>query len=58
MEQLLFTCTTKTPSLHPNEDIYLQVDWVSMGSPLGPLMAKFYMAHIENKALEELNPEA
>ena len=37
---------------------YLQVDGVSMGSPLRPLIANFYMAHIENKVLENLRSEA
>ena len=32
MQQLLIACTTKTHFLHPNGDIYLQVDGVSMGS--------------------------
>ena len=54
MEELLLTCTTKTPFRHPNGGIYLQVDGVSIGSPLGPLMRNFYMAHIENTVLDEL----
>ena len=35
MEELLVTFTTKKTFRHPNDDIYLQVDGVSMGSPLG-----------------------
>ena len=57
MEELSLTCTTKTPFCHPIGDIYLQVDGVSMSSPLGPLLANFYMAHIENTVLDDLNPD-
>ena len=28
-----------------------------MGSPLGPIMANFYMTHIENTVLDDLNPD-
>jgi predicted GIY-YIG superfamily endonuclease len=54
MKQLLLTCTTETPFRHINGDIYLQTDGVSMGSPLGPLMANFYMASIENSVMDDM----
>ena len=28
--------------------MYLQIEGVAMGSPLGPLFANFYMAYLEN----------
>ena len=32
---------------------YRQVDGVSMGSPLGPMMADYYMAELEEQLLNE-----
>jgi len=49
MEQLLLVCTTETPFRLPNGDAYLQIDGVSMGSPLGPLFANFYMADLKKQ---------
>ena len=57
MEEILLTCTTKTLFRHPNGDIYLQVDDILMGSPLGPLLANYYMAYIENTVLDDLSPD-
>ena len=48
MEQLLLICTTKTPFRTPNGELYVQCDGVSMGSPLGPTLANFYMCDLEN----------
>ena len=31
--------------------LYQQHDGVSMGSPLAPILANFFLAHIENKLL-------
>ena len=36
--------------------MYVQVDGVSMGSPLGVTFANFYMSHLENQVFEN-NPE-
>ena len=41
--KLLIICTTKTPFRFDNQT-YIQTDGVSMGSPLGPTLADFYMA--------------
>ena len=49
MEELLIICTTKTPFITPDEILYEQTNGVSMGTPLGPTFANFYMCHIENK---------
>lgn len=57
MNELLLVCTSETPFRHINGDIYLQRDGVSMGSPLGPLFANFYMAQLENAVLEQLSPD-
>ena len=55
MKTLLATCTTETPFRHPNGELYRQVDGVAMGSPLGPLFANYYMSHLENQVLAQLN---
>ena len=55
LKKLLLICTTESPFKHINGDIYYQKDGVSMGSPLGPTFANFYMCHIENKILKSLN---
>ena len=33
--------------------LYQQIDGVTMGSPLGPTLAKFFMANLENKLLQK-----
>ena len=59
LKELLTVCTTETPFKHPNGNIYKQVEGVSMGSPLGPLFANFYMADLENGILQRMcNNEA
>lgn len=55
LRSLLTVCTTETPFRSPDNDIYIQTDGVSMGSPLGPLFANFYMCHIENNLLPSLS---
>ena len=50
LRQLLKICTQETPFSHKNKD-YIQIDGVSMGSPLGPTFADFYMSYLENKLL-------
>jgi hypothetical protein len=54
LRELLTICTTKCPFRHPNGQLYLQCDGVSMGSPLGPTFANYYMCNLENDALETL----
>ena len=34
--------------------MYQHIDGVSMGSPLGPIIANIFMNHFENKNMEEL----
>ena len=54
LRKLLLICTTETSFKTPNNEIYQQIDGVSMGSPLGPLYANFYMSMLENKIIPNL----
>ena len=35
-----------------NDEIWLQIDGNSMGSPLGPPLANFYVSHIEENCID------
>ena len=37
-----------------NNKLYQQIDGVSMGSPLSPIMANIFINNFENKHIEEL----
>ena len=52
LRELLSITTQETPFMFNNHN-YVQVDGVSMGSPLGPTMADFYMSNLENVLLNE-----
>ena len=54
LKQILEICTKKAPFRTPNGDLYLQTYGVAMGSPLGPTFANFYMGHLEEKVLNNL----
>jgi hypothetical protein len=54
MEKLLLICTTKSAFRNVNGQLYIQKDGVSMGSPLGPTIASYYMCELENNALSTL----
>ena len=56
LKELLYLCTTKVPFKHINGKIYIQIDGVTMGSPLGPTFANYYMADLKNKVLNEKKP--
>ena len=43
--------------IHPNGDLYKQVDGVAMGSPLGPIFANYYMGNLETQVLSSLSPD-
>ena len=47
MDKLLRLCTKELPFRHPKGQLFIQIDGVAMGSPLGPLFANFYMGHLE-----------
>ena len=42
----------KVPFYDPLGNIYIQIDGISMGSPIAPTISEFYMSHIENKIFE------
>ena len=54
LRKMLELCTKKAPFLTPNKQLYCQIEGVAMGSPLGPCFANFYMAHLENTILNNL----
>ena len=56
MKELLIICTTETPFKGVNGELYVQCEGVSMGSPLGPTFADFYMCNLENDIFEN-NPD-
>ncbi|XP_076068333.1 uncharacterized protein LOC143040785 [Oratosquilla oratoria] len=47
LRQLLQACTKEVPFYGPDKNMYVQIDGVAMGSPLGVLFANFYMGSIE-----------
>ena len=56
LRELLLICTREVPFKDSEGKMYIQVDGVSMGSPLGPTFANFFMAEVENRALAGLPP--
>ena len=53
MKELLLLCTKKVHFTF-NGKIYIQVDGVAMGSPLGPVLADIFMIESEKAILPEL----
>ena len=53
MKQLLETCT-KEMHFSYNGTIYRQIDGVSMGSPLGPVIANIFMVELEKTLVPQL----
>ena len=49
----LMNLTTKGLFLYKEDVLYQQIDGVTMGSPLGPTLANFFMANLENKLLQK-----
>ena len=52
LREMLDACTREAPFRSPEGRLYLQVDGIAMGSPLGVLFAESYMSFIEAKALD------
>ena len=52
LKQLLELCTREAPFRCPENKLYLQVEGVAMGSPLGPTFANFYMGNLEKQLFE------
>ena len=40
LENLLLTCITKVPFYNPSDNIFIQINGISMGSPLGPTIPR------------------
>ena len=51
MSAMLRLCTTKAPFRCPNGKLYLQIDGIAMGSPLGVLFAEAFMASVEETVM-------
>ena len=53
MKELLLLCTQGVPFTFNNET-YLQIDGVMMGSPLGALFANIFMCELENTVIPKI----
>ena len=53
--QLLRSCTTQAPFISPDGNLYLQIEGVAMGSPLGPTFANFHMGNLGQSVLRDQN---
>ena len=54
LRKLLELCTRKAPFKSPNGKLYVQIEGVAMGSPLGPTFANFYMGELERNIFENV----
>ena len=54
MKDMLILCT-KSVHFSMNGDIYLQVDGKSMGSPLGHVLARIFMAELKRSLVPKLS---
>ena len=52
LKQFLELCTKEAPFKCPQGKLYLQIEGVAMGSPLGPTFANYYMGNLENHIFE------
>ena len=50
---MLMKLATQGMFLH-NGELFEQIDGVAMGSPLGPTLANFFLANLENKLLKQM----
>ena len=48
------TLCTKNVHFSFNNEIYIQIDGVAMGSPLGPVIANIYMVELETTLVPKL----
>nr|CAH8870068.1 unnamed protein product [Trichobilharzia regenti] len=51
LKELILRCTMNVHFLF-NKEYYRQIDGVAMGSPLGPILADFFLAKLENGPLK------
>ena len=56
MKELLYLCTKTVPFSFDN-NLYMQVEGVAMGSPLGPLLANVFMCELESTIIPKLADE-
>ena len=56
MKELLHLCT-KNVYFTFNGEIYIQIDGVAMGSPLGPVLANIFMVELEKIIIPKLEKE-
>jgi hypothetical protein len=56
LKELLLICTTQSPFISPDGQMYIQKEGVSMGCILGPTFANFYMGYIEGLVLKTIKP--
>ncbi|MEL6606432.1 MAG: reverse transcriptase domain-containing protein, partial [Cyanobacteria bacterium J06614_10] len=55
LRTLLKICTQESAFRCPRGNLYLQVDGVAMGSPLGVLFANFFMGSVEKEVFDEVD---
>ena len=55
LAQLLRSSTTQAPFKSPDGNLYLQIEGVAKGSPLGPSFANFYVGNLEQSVLRDQN---
>ena len=55
LKELLNVCTKEAPFRCPKGNLYVQVEGVAMGSPLGPVFANFYMGKLEKTLFSNSN---
>ena len=53
--ELLKLCTKEAPFRCPRGKLFVQIEGVAMGSPLGPTFANYYMGDLEKKVFNEPN---
>ena len=53
LKQLLYLCTREAPFRCPQGKLYVQIEGVAMGSPLGPTFANFYMGDLEQRTFKD-----
>ena len=53
LKEFLTLCTKEAPFSAPDGKMYVQVEGVAMGSPLGPTFANFYMGNLESKVFKD-----
>ena len=53
LKKFLAICTKEAPFTAPDGKMYLQVEGVAMGSPLGPTFANFYMGNLESEVFKD-----